>query len=339
MKQGRLLLIPSLLLLILVPACERNHYRVNISSVTVNTRIVRFEKDLFTLDPGNINPALQRLKTEYPGFLQLFSWVINTGNIEDQAFGENLQGFITDRLNNEVYDSVLKIYPDLSALDNELNRAFRHYRYYFPGKKIPAIYTCITGFNNSIITGDSVLGISLDRYLGKNSGYYRRLQVYKYVAERMTPENVVPDCVYGWGSSEWDFEAMKYPVDNVLCELIHEGKLKYFGKCMLPDVPDELLFGFTPDQMKFCRNNEDQMWEYLIEKNLLFSTEKFTLRKLVGEAPFTSYFSNESPGRAAVWIGFRLVESFMIKNPDYSLDELMNETDIQKILEKARYNP
>ena len=63
------------------------------------------------------------------------------------------------------------------------------------------------------------------------------------------------------------------------------------------------------------------MWQYLIEKDLLFSTDQLTIRKLTGEAPFTSYFTNESPGRAAVWIGFRIVESYMVKNPDISLEE------------------
>ena len=59
-----------------------------------------------------------------------------------------------------------------------------------------SVFTCITGFNNSIITGDSVLGISLDRYLGADCEYYPRLDIYKYIAARMTPENIVPDCMY-----------------------------------------------------------------------------------------------------------------------------------------------
>jgi hypothetical protein len=108
---------------------------------------------------------------------------------------------------------------------------------------------------------------------------------------------------------------------------------------MLPETDDAVIFGFTPDQFKFCRNNEDQMWQYLIENKLLFNSEQLTLKKLTGEAPFTSYFTKESPGRAVVWIGFRIVESYMMKNHDVSLEELMKDTDFQKILEKARYSP
>jgi hypothetical protein len=132
---------------------------------------------------------------------------------------------------------------------------------------------------------------------------------------------------------------MDYTDDNVLAVLIHEGKLKYFEKCMIPEVNDTIHFGFTDGQMKFCINNERQMWQYLIEYDLLFSTDQFVIRKLTGNAPFTSYFTNESPGRAAIWIGFRIVESCMKKNREMSLDDLMGKKDIQGLLEKAKYDP
>jgi hypothetical protein len=320
-------------------SCRKNHYKADISSVRVNLEIKRLEKDLFSLDPGKIAESVPQLKEKYRGFLQLFSYVINGGEIGDPAFGDFLTRFCTDRLNIEIYDSVMKVFPDIPQLKHELELAFRHYLYYFPAKQVPAVFTCITGFNNSIIAGDSVLGISLDRYLGAGSSYYRRLQIYKYLSDRMTPANIVPDCIYGWAASEWDIGSINYPDDNVLTEMIHEGKLRYLEKCMLPDASDEQIFGFSENQMNFCRNNEDQMWQYLVENNLLFNTEKLTIRKLTGEAPFTGYFTNESPGRAAVWIGFRIVESYMMKNKDIPLEALMKENDIQKILEKARYSP
>jgi hypothetical protein len=338
--RGRLL---SLMLLLLIGSltisCKKNHYKVNTSSIKVNIEVKRLEKDLFTLNPDEVIPKLPSLKKKYGGFLQLFSLVINTGDINDPSFGDFLLRFCSDKQNNEVYDLTMKKFPDISSIEYGLRDAFRHYLYYFPQKKVPAVFTCITGFNNSIITGDSVLGIGLDRYLGADCPYYPRLDIYKYIAARMTPENIVPDCMYGWASSEWDFSSLKYPADNVLTEIIHDGKLKYFEKCMLPETSDEIIFGFTPGQMDFCRNNEGSMWQYLVEKNLLFSTDQFVIRKLIGEAPFTGYFMKESPGRAAVWLGFRIVESYMLKNPGIKIEEMINNTDIQSILEKAKYSP
>ena len=322
-----------------ITSCKKNHYKVNTSSIKVKIEIKRLETELFNLDPDDILAKVPAIKQKYKAFLPLFSYVINTGDINETSFGDLLVRFCTDRQNNDVYAMTMKVYPDVKKIEEQLKEAFRHYLWYFPGRNVPSVYTCITGFNNSIITGDSVLGIGLDRYLGADCEYYPRLEIYKYIAARMTPENIVPDCMFGWGASEWDFSILKYPADNVMAEMIHNGKLKYFEKCMLPETSDELIFGFTADQVNFCRNNESQMWQYLVENNILFNSDQFTIRKLTGEAPFTSYFTKESPGRAAVWLGFRIIESYMIRNPRVKLEDLMIDKDLQAILEKAKYNP
>jgi len=317
----------------------KNRYRVDVSAVKVNLEVKRLEKDIFSLDPDKIPASVPALKEKYGAFLQLFSLAVNIGDVNDPSFGDFLVRFCTDKLNCEVYNAVIKEYPDVDELTRDLTDAFRHYRFYFPSKNVPAVYTCLSGFNYSVFTSDSIAGIGLERYLGTKYDYYKRLQIYNYLAERMNRRNIVPDVMYGWASKEWDFTAMKYSTDNVMTEMIHQGKLKYFEKCMLPEVNDSLIFGFLGPQMKFCRNNEGQMWQYIVEKNLLFSTDRFVIRKLTDEAPFTSFFSSESPGKAAVWIGFRIVESYMASNRDISLEKLMNDRDIQLILEKARYNP
>jgi len=339
MKEGFKLSVFLLFCLIIAVGCKRNHYKINTSSIQADITIKRLEKSLFESDPAGLPASLPELRKEYGDFLQLFSYVVNAGNINDTAFPRILVNFVTDKVNYEVYEKVVQLYPSMEPYEEELEEAFRHYLSYFPERQVPSVVTCITGFNNSIITGDSVIGIGLDRYLGRDSEYYPRLEIYRYMAARMNPYNIVPDCIYGWGASEWDYEGMDYTDDNVLTILIHEGKLKYFEKCMLPEVNDTIHFGFTADQMKFCMNNEQQMWQYLIEYDLLFSTDQFVVRKLTGNAPFTSYFTNESPGRAAIWIGFRIVESCMMKNRDMSLDDLMGTKDIQGLLEKAKYNP
>jgi len=339
MKIRLQIILLVVLVLPLFVSCKKNPYKVRIATNGVEIDIKRLERDLFSINPDEIAERVPVLKDKYGSFLQLFSYVINTGDIDDQLFGDYLTKFCTDRQNNEVYGLTMDLYPELGTVEKGLEDAFRHYLYYFPGRIVPDVYSCITGFNNSIITGDSVLGIGLDRYLGPDCEYYPRLEIYSYMSARMAPQYIVPDCIYGWGASEWDFGSMNYPDENLLAEMIHEGKLKYFEKCMLPDINDEIIFGFTSDQMKFCRNNEDQMWQYMIENDLVFKTDRFIIRKLIGDAPFTSYFTNESPGRAAVWIGFRIVESFMSRNRNTNLESLMNDVNIQQILEKAKYDP
>lgn len=338
----RIRYFPAVLLFIVCFAsCRKDPYKVNISSIKADIEIKRLEKDLFSVNPDELIRKLPELKVRYGSILQLFSLAIKTGDISDPSFGDFLVRFCTDRQNNDIYNLTMQKYPDLDAVVKNIEEGFRHYKYYFPDKVIPELFSCITGFNASILTisGEPLLGISLDKYLGADCEYYPGLGIYNYMAARMTPDYIVPDCMYGLAASEWDFPSMKYPADNLLAEMIHEGKLRYFARCMLPDTGDELIFGFTPDQMNFCRNNEGRMWQYLIENDLVFKTDQFIIRKLVGDAPFTSYFTNESPGRAAVWLGFRIIESYMNKNKGTSLESLMNNIDVQDMLESARYNP
>jgi hypothetical protein len=320
-------------------SCRRNHFNVDTSSIKTAINIKRLEMDLFTLNPSEIKEKVPFFEKKYDGFLRFFGYVINIGEPADSSWSDGFVKFCTDKLNNEVYAATMKVFPDIKNLEEELTGAFRHYRYYFPEKKIPGVFTCITGFNNSIIIGDSILGIGLDKYLGSDNKYYPELQIYKYQTLKMNPYNIVPDCMYAWAWREWNYKEIGYPADNVLAEMIHEGKLLYFVRSMLPDHENNLIFGFTAGQMKFCTDNENQIWQYLIEHNLLFSSDQLTRRKLTGDAPYTSFFSKESPGRAAVWTGFRIIESFMMNNKDTSLEDLMKNTDTQGILEKARYNP
>jgi len=337
----RILLFAFLSLLFLPTffSCRRNLYKVNVAGVKVSVEVKRLEKDLFTIDPAHLRDSIVYLNKKYDSFLKYFGYVINIGEPRDSSWMEGLVNFCTDKSNNEVFQYTMTVFPDVDEIQMGIADAFRHYRYYFPSKKVPAVFTCITGFNNSIITGDSVLAISLDKYLGPENKFYKQLGIYKYQLPRMSRGSILPDCMYGWASSEWSQDVVGYAQNNALADVIHEGKLLFFVRSMLPALPEEKVFGFSQAQMKFCLDNEGGMWQYLVEHNLLFTTDMLTRKKLTGEAPFTVFFTSDSPGRAAAWLGFRIVESYMSRNSDISLEKLMTEKDVQQILEKARYRP
>ena len=98
-------------------SCKRNPYRVNVSSISVNIEINRLEKDLFTVDPAEIADVIPDLEKKYGGFLQLFSYVINAGDINDSLFNDHITAFCTDKLNYEVYQSVIDKYPDVKSIE------------------------------------------------------------------------------------------------------------------------------------------------------------------------------------------------------------------------------
>ena len=72
---------------------------------------------------------------------------------------------------------------------------------------------------------------------------------------------------------------------------------------------------------------------------LLFSTDLLTINKLVNPAPFTVFFTRESPGKAVVWVAYKVVEAYMKKNKEVTLPQLMRERDYQKILRMSKFKP
>jgi len=47
----------------------------------------------------------------------------------------------------------------------------------------------------------------------------------------------------------------------------------------------------------------------------------------------------ESPGRAAVYVGYDIVPEYMKRNPKLTLQDLAREDNAQKILDEAKYKP
>lgn len=326
-------------ILVIFSGCRHNQYNVRLTGVDCDLHFRDLGRDIFETPVTELAARADSLKSSYGRAIDTYSAVIGIGNSNDEKWKSSFILFATDLNNMALWDSVKTVWPDTQWLEESLEEAFRHYIHYFPGAVVPDVITCVTAFNNSIIIDSALLMIGLDRYLGANSAYYKAIGIYDYQARKMTPDYTVSDCIYAWGSTEWDYRDMKYGTRTLLSSMLHEAKLVYMTKCMIPSVNDTVLFGFTGRQMEFCRDNEARMWEYLVSKDLLFTTDGFIIRKFTGESPFTSYFTEEAPGRAVVWTGFRIIERYMKNNPQVSLEELMATTALQEILEGARYNP
>ena len=318
-------------------SCNQTSRDADISDIKVNISIKRFEKDLFEADPSQIENLIPVLKKKYGRFFQIFNHrLIGIGSDKNPDYPKYLQEFMTDYLNFQIYERTIEAFPDTDFLEAELEDAFRHYHYYFPDMQIPEIVTYVSGINLSTVSDSALLGIGLDDYLGVDEPLYKQLGIYQYLIRNMYKERIATDCMHLWAMTEFPFNDS---INNLVCNMIYEGSVIYFTEKMIPDAPDTLKWGFTGIETDFCRNNEKQMWSYLVENKLLFNSDRFTIDKFIREGPFTKDFSTESPARAAVWIGYNIVASYMKRHKEYGLRDLMTERDYQKILNDSFYNP
>ena len=191
----RILLLFLVLLALMLNACKTQTTE-DLSKVQVSLHIDRFEKDLFSLDYNHIPDSIPELRKKYGEFFNLFVHkVVLLGNPDNPMFPEMLKSFITDYNMNIVNKEVARIFHSFDSINEIITPAFKRFHLFFPEKNIPHIYTYISGFNQSIVTSDTLLGIGLDKYLGSNNDLYSRLGLSKYQKYNMYPGKIPADCI------------------------------------------------------------------------------------------------------------------------------------------------
>ena len=327
--------IPGLTLLLLTSSllysCHNRNKDVDLANINIKAvEIHRYEKALFTINPENLRKGLPAIAGEFKIFLG--------DQYLDPVNLTRLQSFISDTAMQALYRATMHRYPDLSEHNTELTKAFRYFKYYFPEKVTPNVYTYISGLDidNPVRYSDHGLVIGLDLFLGSSEPIYSRSGLPLYKIARMTNQQIAPDCMAEIGRSLVVIDEQK---QRLLDLIVAEGKVLFFEELTLPDLADYIKIGYTSTQFDWCKANEAQIWAFLVENNLLFTTDPEAVGKLLTDGPFTAGFGKESPGRIGAWVGWQIVRNFMQRNPELSLAGLMKETDSQKILEGSRYKP
>ncbi|MCL3779638.1 hypothetical protein EMN47_04455 [Prolixibacteraceae bacterium JC049] len=329
--------ISLIILVISIFSCQKKPLNIDISTIETNQSFFRMEKDLFQ-SPDSLLDKSAWLEEKYNEFFKIFtSEMIRIGTPSDSLYPILLKKFRTDTMITEVAQKVDSVFKDFTPIQNKITDAFKRYKYHFPNKTVPNIYTCISGFNQNIVISTDILAVSLDKYLGKaGKKFYSGLMTPLYKQKNMIPEKVPADAMLGWAYTEF---AYNDSVDNLLSQMIYHGKIMYFIDAMLPNTPDTLKMGYTAQQLQFCKNSEPDFWTYFIEQKLLYKTEATIKRRYIKNSPYTSDFTSKSPGRTGVWIGWQIVRQYMKNNPQITVKELMNNHNYQKILNQSGYSP
>ncbi|HTB06499.1 MAG TPA: hypothetical protein VK806_06050 [Bacteroidia bacterium] len=327
--------------ILFIVSCSHNPLKIDVSGINVPpVKIQRLERDMFTMKPDSVNSYTSGFIKKYGRFyVDFVTAFINDGGIRDSTYAAMLRRFITDKDMHGTFDSCEKVYPDMGNLESGLTDAFKHFKYYFPDKPLPRVVTDMSGYQYSIIYYDSTLALSLEMYLGKNCSLYKMLNppFPRYKTMHMTKNYLLGDAVYGWLASIFKANEDK---PDMLGTIIHEGKIMYLEDAMLPDMNDTIKLRYTASQLKWCKENEFYMWAYIIKMKLLYSTDHSDIAKFTDDGPFTSVFNRDfCPSRTGSWLGLQIVRSYMKKNSNVTLQQLIEERNADNILQHSGYKP
>ncbi len=305
----------------------------------INVDIIRFEKELFACDPNKLDVDLDKLKQKYPTFYNIFyNQVLNIPAAGDIGTQLNvMQDFITKKAMKGLYDTVEYKLGNLDFLKDDLQTAFANYKSYFPEKPTPKVVTCISEFSYSVFTAtDSILGISLDKYLGPKYIYYPSVFAEtSFMIPTFDKKYMAIDCANVLAAN-----IIPAPDDKstLLDKMIAEGKILYFIQSLLPDKKENDIIKYDEKHWKFCVESEPQIWAFFLNENILYNTD-FEQFKYVKDGPTTYGMPKESPGRVGAWLGWQIVKAYMKENPKTTLKQLVAIKDGQKILTASKYKP
>ena len=157
--------------------------------------IARFDRVLDEYVSLGSGTALHRMNTEYPQQTKLLiEHVLELGAVNDPDVERQLRHFFLDSTVQVLLDEVHRQYADVSDLEKDFSEVFEALRKQDPTFRTPHIYTQISCLNQSIIVSDTLIGISLDKYLGADFPLYQEF----FSAEQrqhMQRSDIVSDAV------------------------------------------------------------------------------------------------------------------------------------------------
>ena len=283
-------------------------------------RVMRFDRDFASANPEDLPALKQRYPMLFPPQYPDSIWVNK----------------MIDTIQIQLLQETDKVFGDFLSEEQDLELLLKHIKHYFPQTKVPTIITLISDvdYNNRVILADTLLLIGLDNYLGTEHPFYQGID--RYIAKDLDKKFLEGDVATAFANS-----LVQFPQERTfLDQMIYHGKLLYLKDKWMSLASDPEKINYTEEEYDWAKANEEQIWRYFVEGELLYSTDQSLGPRFLDPAPFSKFrleLDSESPGRIGRYLGWRIVRSFMSNN-DISLNELIYLPGA-KIFQNAGYKP
>ncbi len=170
--------------------------------------------------------ALQQMNTEYPIETRtLVEKMLRIGDVSDHDISERFLRFYQDSTLQTLVSDVELEYANMDDINEGLRKSFTKLRTWIPNLPLPRIYTQIGALDQSIVVGDMMIGISLDKYMGAKYPIYKKFNYSSEQLETMNRSYIVPDCVSFYLLSVYPLK--NYDSRTQLEKDLHMGKIMW----------------------------------------------------------------------------------------------------------------
>lgn len=314
-----------------------------------NSLIVRYDKLIFELDTNDIKTQFNKIKESYPEFTEIyFKNVMNFPSYteNEREFFVVLKSFITDTNNVKLYNLVNNEFRTISDLEENLKESVKNLQKDFPEIKMPRFYTFISafayqGFIFDDKNGSDGLAIGLDMFLGNKFPYAAITDDSNIFADYMVrtynKDHLTKKIIELW----LDDRIFKQKGLRAIDRIIENGKKLYLIKKIMPEIQDSVLLDYSADNMKWVNENEQEMWSYFIKNNFFYTTDEYKIKRLTSPSPNSQALGMpvKSPGMTGNYLGYRIVDTYMRRNKEIGISDLIKNNDAQTILESSKFKP
>jgi hypothetical protein len=325
-------------------ACNNNPCKPapDVSEIEADIKFNRFDQDLFNLSTQNPDTvALAALREKYPDFADFYFELLGfkNPNEPDDSLLSRLQGFASYPQVKATYDTVQTVYGDISDVEADLSQAFKYFKHYFPERDLPKLITMYSEFsygimippygNNCVVSLEAFFGVDYDLY------YSPQINLPRYITRTLNRDHIAAKVLY---ASIEDMVEDSTVSTNLLDYMILNGKKLFILDKLMPCTPDSVKFGCSGTQAEFLNDSEFQMWKEVFSSKL-YDIDYKAFQKYISLSPNSPDMPPEAPGNTGSYIGFKIVEAFMKRNPNYSFDQLIDLKDSKQILVQSKYKP
>lgn len=328
-------------LLFVITSCN-NKKVPDVSHIKINLQIERFEQDFFKADTNNLSKYFDSLNAKYGSFLGEYLYKILglPTNVDTAIVQAKL--FLTDSLYKQAFKDICIEFSDFNESEKQINQGLKLCKYYFPQCKVPnRIITYLGPLDgiNVFTNREGVMEIALLAYMGKNYNVYQLDYIQQafpaYKLRRFEKRYIPFDCIKDLVNRMYPDETKGRPLIE---RMIENGRRLFVLDALLPNTADTIKTGYTQAQLKGCIKNEEVIWSYFVQHNLLYEREPSIVTPYVTDGPKTPEISEAAPGNIGQFVGWQIVKKWMQKNDGKTLRQLM-ETPVMTIFNEANYAP
>lgn len=339
---GKLYISVVLSLSVLIFSCTEKRPKPDVSGISVDFVSHRFDRSFFYCNFEDTS-AIQSLYRDYGDFMIEYVEGIMALGPADSVYSFRSEAAQMTTLPDIIalQAEVDRIFDDnvILTLDSDFQSAFRYYKYYFPEATVPKVVYMNTIFNYGIYPMEDYLGIGLDFFMGPENEFIRSLppDIFpQYQRNKMRKDYIVPNAMFGHLAVT---NQSLYNESSLLEAMVFYGKMMYLLDVVLPDTPDSLKMNYSTKEMEWTEKYEYNTWKELANEKVLYNTKAADVRRWVNDGPFTNAANvpNDSPSRLGIFIGWQMVRSYMLKNKETDIQNLLNNTKAEEIL--RHYKP